>query len=647
MLNKTSSYSSPRKGFILFVVLGILSILALLFYSIHQRSGQRNLEAHRHFFHEASRTLSQSGVELLSGAFREGIKTPPDFKLDNLLHQTNLHQDSFYGLFLLDIPKLNASLNKYAENDLKRILDHDELLSRFPQEYQTMLDNLLIHYPGSSLNFSLVMENSTLHIKQSLQDPEEEKHSYQDYVEKSVILEFCATATYRHTNKSTCIEKKFKVYNLYNPILNRFTFFHKTPIGSYYNNYIPDTSGRPSIENKMAPLILTNGPLGNSEVPDDQQLLGALGDNKTPSELDGLTNPESIKKSRDSIYRRGYLFFGMGEENAIKMSHGFTRSSDLEDENYSAGQFFHLYNPAIVNTYLEVEDGGAMSPQINPFKKPDFFSKDVPLISTHLQAPLEREQFARPLLYNTYIGHYLPPNRGYQEYVPEADKFASLIHPFGSDFNPSRAKTIGPANFHVVKIVRYLLDGNADSTDEDDLRACSPDDIYQQDAYLGVIPESTASRYLTHLTIPSTPSAIHRNLVDCDASQNFVLGAEWTIASVFPTFEEYEKYMSGVIKIPMNETLDYPHFSHTIIPPDGHSDYNGPMFPNQYQGLKAGEEIDPEFPPSIEELVEIWPLPASNIRSKDSYYVNGLVHEFTNADFVRQAIYNHIFTAPF
>lgn len=645
MQYKFINKSSKHKGFILFAVLGVLSVLGMLFYTIHRQSSQRNLEAHRHYFNESSRTLSQAGIQLFNGAFREGTKTPSDFELKNLIRTNNIQNNSFYGLFLLDIPKLMNFLQADGNNPEKRELKHDQIMKYFPNEYLKMYDNLISYYPGSTLTFKLVLTPKTLYTKQTAADLKDDPPALQDYVEKFIDLEFCAGATYRSTSKSTCTNKSFKVYNLYNPVLNKFTFFHKSPIGSYYNNFIATSSGRPHSDNTLFPLMLTNGPYDNPQVPDDQMILGQLGDNKDPGDLSALTRSSSIKKSKESIYRRGYLFFGMGDNNQIKMTHGFTRSGELKDENYSAGQFFHLYNPALGNP-KDDDDGGANSPQIVPFKKPDFFKKTAPALSHHSIEPLEREIQAMPMLYNSYLGYYDPPERGYEEYVPQANKFSSLIHPFGTDFNPSRAKTVGPANFHVVKMVRYLLDTNEGSEDEDQLRPCSSDDIFPADADLGVIPYSTESRYKTHMRL-KIPVSFYGGLSDCDAPIKFSVGEDWTIPFIFPEFQDYQEYMSKEKLIPMNETLDYPHFSHSVIPPDGHSEFEGYMFPNLYQGVDPKKEIDPDFMPSNDTLIEIWPLEESPLRSKDSFYVNGLVSDFTDSSFLSSAIDSHNFYSPY
>ncbi|PCJ18775.1 MAG: hypothetical protein COB02_10095 [Candidatus Cloacimonadota bacterium] len=645
----TLKYSSKRKGFILFVVLGILSILGLLFYSIHQRSGQRNLEAHKHHFNESSRTLSQSGIELFNGAFREGIKTPSDFNLKSILNRSNSYKDSFYGLLLLDIPKLKILLTpdkKHLDNEYKS-LEHDQIFSRFSDSYKKMYSNLLSYYPKSTLTFRLLLKIQPLYGGVLKIDSFESSSTLKDFVEKRIDLEFCADATYRFTKKTTCVNKSLKIYNLYNPVLSKFTFFHKIPISDKYNSFVTNVSGRPESPIKFAPLILTNGPFGNDEVPDDQMILGALGDNKKASSLDGLTRQGSIKKSRDSIYRRGYLFFGMGPENQIPMTSGFTRSSELGSKNYSAGQFFHLYNPAIKDPD-EDNDGGAESPHIIPFNKPDFFSNPLPIISKHLQDPKERDIDAQPLLYNTYLGYHKPSDIDYQQYVPAFEKYSSLIHPFGADYYPSRAKTIGPATFNVIKIARYFLDEQSGDADEDNLRPCTTAQIKKikrRDANIGIIPNSNPSRYKTHMRIEN-PEANYRTLTDCDPPQSFVLNEQWTIPFIFPEFQQYAEVMSKEVKIPMNETLDYPHFSHAVIPPTGHANFEGYMLPNTYDGLKA-EDIDENDTNSYLSLTEIWPLAKSNIRSENSYYVNGLVSDFTNSNFISSAINTHSFYRPY
>lgn len=638
---KNLKNTSQRKGFILFAVLGVLSILGILFYTIHRQSSQRNLEAHRHYFNESSRALSQAGIQLFNGAFREGTKTPSDFELKSLIRSSNLQTESFYGLLLLDIPKIMEYLKTDVKDPIRREIKHDQIMTYFPNEYLKMHENLLAYYPDSTLEYKLTLIPRTLYSKQSALDIVIEPPVMRDYVEKFIDLEFCAGATYRSTSRSTCVEKSFKVYNLYNPILNKFTFFHKTPIDEYYNSFIATNSGRPHPDNTLFPMMLVNGPYDSTEVPDDQMILGKLGDNKDPGDLNSLTGSSSIKKSQESIYRRGYLFFGMGDNNAIKMTHGFTKSGELKDENYSAGQFFHLYNPALGNP-KDDDEGGANSPQIVPFKQPDFFKSPAAAISHHALEPRNRDIEAMPMLYNSFLGYYDPPERGYQEYVPEADKFSSLIHPFGTDYYPSRAKTVGPANFHVIKMVRYLLDTAEGTEDENNLRPCSSDDIFSADSDLGVIPNSTESRYKTHMRL-KPPISFYGGLVDCDAPLNFSLGEHWTIPFVFPEFQDYKEHMSKEKIIPMNETLDYPHFSHSIIPPEGHSEFEGYMFPSLYQGVDPKKDLDPDFLPSNNQLVEVWPLEESPMRSKDSFYVNGLVSDFANSGFISKGIQGHSF----
>ena len=536
---------SKSKGFILFVVLGILTILGILFYAIHQRSGQRNLEAHRHYFNESSRTLAQAGIELFNGAFRTGIKTPTSLRLVNLLKNNKIHQDSFYGLFLLDIPKLNKVLKKHPDDDSKRILYHKKLLSYFSSDYKNMYKNLLKYYPKSDLTFNLTIEALPLYGANSFEDYQIDEEAFQDYVEKFVKLQFCAKVIYKNTSKSTCIDKSFKVYNLYNPVLSKFTFFHKKNSSHSFNSCVTLQSGRPY--KTPIPLILNNGPYNNSEIPDDQMILGKLGDNKNNDQLEILTLPSSIKQSKDSIYRRGYLFFGEEGASDIKMTNGFTSFYEFKNKNYSLGQFFHLYNPAKIGT-IDPDNGGASSPQF--LIEQEFTSKERLITSTHSQEPKERESYGNILLSKQYIGYYKQKLLD----LKEKEK-SSSIHPFGTDFSPSRAKTVGVANLIVEQVVSYFLDADSTDNDEKKLQICSANKIYQSDAFLGIIPQATLFNYQTKMKIKN-PNAIYASLVDCDPAISYALNEQWQIPFIFPEYSDYQKYMSKTLKIPMNETLD-------------------------------------------------------------------------------------------
>ena len=45
------------------------------------------------------------------------------------------------------------------------------------------------------------------------------------------------------------------------------------------------------------------------------------------------------------------------------------------------------------------------------------------------------------------------------------------------------------------------------------------------------------------------------------------VGAEFNYDEMFSTYEQYSNFMSKIENLPINHTLDYPHYTHEVIPP--------------------------------------------------------------------------------
>ena len=145
----------------------------------------------------------------------------------------------------------------------------------FPREIRAISDSFHNNTPGLTLNYAVRIEPKSLYSKA------EDEVVLKDKVEKKLNLELICPRLFREQTKTYKLKKFINVYNLISPVLNKFTFFHKSSIGNRYNKLITNLLGKPILNQSgnfkypyNFPLVLINGPLNNDiEIPGDTFLL--------------------------------------------------------------------------------------------------------------------------------------------------------------------------------------------------------------------------------------------------------------------------------------------------------------------------------------------------------------------------------------
>jgi hypothetical protein len=72
--------------------------------------------------------------------------------------------------------------------------------------------------------------------------------------------------------------------------------------------------------------------------------------------------------------------------------------------------------------------------------------------------------------------------------------------------------------------------------------------------------------------------------------------------------------MSEITRVPLNNMIDYPHFTHETIPPHGHADFEKYMFA-------------PDNPEELFRDTEKWPFEKSLLHPADALYFDGSVYD--------------------
>ncbi len=624
MHNLFTKYSPTRsnRGFIIFVVTGIVAILGLTLISLNWMTRQQNVQSHKSLYNETARISAEAGLQLLIRAIREGIQTPSEADIERISKTRNYHEKSFYGFFLQSTDSL---VNPLVNNQL----NHPKIMDLFPKNLKIIHENYQKMTPGLNLEYLINLESNSLYSNI------EGGHVLQDQVEKKLNLELICAATYLGTTKKFRLKKSLIVYNLISPIISKFTFFHKSSIGNRYNKLVTNLLGKPILNEEgdfkykyNFPLILINGPVsGNSKTPVDSILLSGKGgvgfENMTH-----LSDKEELDRSKAAILERGFLYFGPGDENFLKLTPG--------SDPAGWGEYFHLFNPYIgknPNTYPA---------QI--INSPEFFQQSQIVRNGD---PINSETQGSAILQSVYEGFYEPDF--YVQNRPDPSHyilsgysaFSSLIHPFGSYLAFSRAYTVGNAYRSIVKISSVGVDRIDTPNDEMEQAVClEVDSVQQRDGRMAILKEATiegweGSREFTLTPLTRTMDNLHKMrpvsngpALICEGEpQTIIVGPEFNYDSMFSGYEEYANFMSRVERLPINHTLDYPHFTHEVIPPNDHQSFKQFMFP-PHEKERLYESADDNS--------ESWSLAPSEFTPQGSLYLQGNPDDF-NVDEFRAA----------
>lgn len=596
-----------KRGFVIFVIVGIVAVLGMVLTTLSWMTRQQNTQSHKALYNEVARTSAEAAAQLLIRALREGIQTPSETSIQKLLNDPYYAKHSFYGYFLQPMNPLNPAELKLTDS---------ELLQLFPEHLKSIFSSFRDATPGLEINLEVIIRTDSLYSNSSSGE------IMRDQVEKKLDLELWSKATYKGATKSFRVKKYLMVYNLINPLTSKFTLFHKSGIGNRYNQLITNLFGKPILNNfggfkyrNNFPLILVNGPLGDDPIrPGDSVLLAGKGGNDF-EDMNHLSGPDHLRISRETILKRGFLYFGPGQDNIMNLTPG----SDLA----GWGEYFHLFNPFI-----------GSNPETYPaeiLNTPDFFKGSYPVQNG---SPLNTQTQGSLILQSLYEGFYEPdehsqfrPSPG-QGIINGYSAYSSLIHPFGSNLAVSRAYTVGNAFRAVAKVSSLSIDRVDDFSDEQEQQNClQVPSIQKRDGRLAILRETTlegwqGNRQFTLNPLSLQMDNLHKMRPSPDGNQylcvnepdTFRVGPEFNYDSIFPEFDQYANFMSTIHRIPINHTIDFPHYTHRIIPPNDHEDFSQFMFP-PHDKKRLFELPD--------NTIESWVLATSKLHPEGSLYLQG------------------------
>ena len=611
-----------NRGFIIFIITGIVAVLGLLLVTLNWMTRQQNIQSHKSRYNEVARTSAEAGLQLLIRAIREGIKTPSEIELQSMSQNSKFHQNSFYGFFL-------QTSDKLFENSDQNQLTHSVLINLFPRQMKVIHETYQKTIPGLKLEYSINLESKSLY---SYANGEE---VLKDKIEKKLNLELICEATYKGTTKKYKFKKYMNIYNLISPITSKFTFFHKSSSGDRYNKLITNLLGKPIIDQSgdfkypyNFPLVLINGPLDNDpQIPGDSFLLSGKGGNSFEN-MNHLSDKDELEKSRKIILQRGFLYFGPGENNILRLTPG--------SDPLGWGEYFHLFNPMIGN-----------NPNTYPaqiINSPDFFQRSHIVQNSE---PLNSETYGKAILQSVYEGFYEPDiyiqNRPDPSHhiLSGYSAYSSLIHPFGTYLAFNRAYTVGNAYRSIVKISSVGVDRVDTPNDEIEQANClRVPSVQQRDGRMAILREATeegweGTREFTLNPLIKTMDNLHRLRPEPDGYINVCENEPETISvdsqfnydAMFSNYEQYSNFMSRIEKLPINHTIDYPHFTNEVIPPNDHQNFTQFMFaPHEKERLY-------DF---ADDNLETWFLSPSKFNPEGSLYLKGQPEDF-NVDELRTA----------
>lgn len=579
-----------RGGFLVPMVLVVLTVAGCLLFALHSVSEQQNAVAHRLTDARIADSLAEAGLELLSTRIRESVSPAGvDWAMP-------LADGPLYQFFLLPVDELRrraGSLDASQFDDLARGL--------FGDEWRHTLDVLESDYPGSSVELTMAVEPEPLY---------DESTGLRDPVEKKVRLVLRSTALYRKVSSSFQAVQELKVLNPLAPLTCKFTLFvAEAGTGDAYNVYRNHENGMPFMGEPQAPTVLFNTP---ANAVDDLTLTA---DNIPRVEAGQPFGADD--DVRRALARRGFVFLGTtGDDIDLNLTAGPSLDDNLAPTLESEpGQFFHLYDPLTRNSecgYFFLR---------NP---PDFFTRTTP-------EPGGTGVDQQPYVNFLYWGFHLPSPGGTSLRADGAlgaslrREESSILHLFGTDNEPSRTLVYGPVYQDLIRFSYLAMDRDATDADEqaqlaayeasgapEGFRLSVRDTIDPVFRYVDSeadfqaemgreaagVPLRLLEPVLTTLTNDNFFADLNGDgirqadepVIDAGHPVVSLDPALYTYARMFDGRYEgpaggnvgYQRFMSTVERIPYVRMVDYMVYCRTI-PPEYHPDYHG---------LVAGGELD-------------------------------------------------------
>jgi hypothetical protein len=522
----------------------------------------------------------------------------------------------FYGFFLQTPDIMEA-------NFPDGVVEPDKVYTLLGSTHQSAMEGLLSHFPGSTLECSLKLEAVPLSKESVLADE----------VEKNLLVRTTCKASYSKAEKEASFAKRVKVYNLLPAITSRFTFYHSNDIGDMYNQFRTDREGRalPGGPGRIPLLLFNHSSVlsGDDDPLADKNLLKPNGDPNNTDSFNKFADVLEKMKHRDAILQRGYLFFGSGQDNHLNLTPGSRNPAPKDAEEFSnpalrLSQYYHLFNK-----YLFDRMGTYPATSV---KTPDYLM-GFPITYQYADSR-EETHTAKARIRSYYRGCYEDVG-GFDPDYPENlltdyPNASSLIHPFGTYMEPSRAYTVGTAK-QVFARTAYLFIDRDEGDDETDNKNCASRFPAPDDARLNLPSSLSLEPHAINWS-----KMLHNERSSCGSEPPYlILDDDFTPENAFEDYDKYKTYMSSTQRIPLNHILDYPHHSHSTVPPNRDEEFEKFMFP-PYDSLE-----EPEFYESPDEIIPI--IEGSSIQPEHANYVSGPARDFAPQDIHRNRYTWHSF----
>ncbi len=579
-----------RRGFLLYLLLGMLAVVGILLVSLDQLARQRNRLAHRSEWGRVAEGLADGTASYLQYLFRfaahEGAVPASALAVP-------LANEALYGFLLQPADDLEAS---FARTRL------DTFLERwFGPDWRTPVSDLEATFPGSKVTLEMALEADPLHPGPAFSDP----------IEKTVRLGLSARADYRGVVRTAKRSWTVKVTHPFPPAVSKFTLFvdNVPGGGEAFNVYENESSGASTGSPVQAPFVLWNTPV------EDRTDLDRIADHGTLVEAGRpWGDQDAVRAALDD---RGWVYLGTGPGNPGTVPLNLTAGPTLAEPGGGHGEFFQLYDPVRYGaqpTYFRLIAGA-----------PNFF-----------QAPItdgtgnQLKAFVNFLFWGfESSGSHDLEDAGLGSTL--TTKRSSILHPFGSTVDPSRTRVLGPVTRRFVRFSYLAVDRKAGpdaaGPDDEDIQIANRDaaglagsfpirDRDSVDPIFAYVPDAAAWEadlrrsetsgetplhlYPLPVTGSSLPPPENRNFAvdsDGDGFKDVILDPGhptvpldpnlFRYRTMFPDGYDdqgggrpgYRRFMSRVMEVPFPQVLDYMAYS-GMIPPEEH-----PAFP----GWTAGD----------------------------------------------------------
>jgi hypothetical protein len=496
-------------------IFGLMGLIALIMFS---RSSQQNLMSHRTRFNIFARNMAESGLSLLCNAMVDSIH-PNDSSLKSMVSGPNKNR-SFFDYYIRNAVSMG----------MEGFIEHDDIEDMLPKRIKAILKNFAVKYNDMELEYRIgwVIEPGTPCLS--------------DSVDKHVRLYLECHCHYRGVTKKATGSRRIKVYNLLPAVTSRFTFFHKNRVGTRYNRFHTDLSGRPIMNNSRLvyaesfPLILFNHNVASAHD-------GDMGDKN-------LYGPGGLGTSRQNIEKRGYLY--LGDDANLALTPG-------NDPDFFT-QYYHLFDMS--NATL---GKGLINYPVRVTDHPEPMEELYQVNNVHPNLPKLRETDGKVGIMSMFEGFY--DTNSINEYISSYRPGSSLLHVFGTYQNPSRAYTVGNANQLIVRLSSMGLDRMDSSSDESNQRYCLGREVKEDDGTMAILRQYFGSLSSLDYSHPIREMMANENYCfSADEPTKISLKNPMGYQDWFEDIDSYQKVMSDIVKVPLNELVSYPHYSPLQIP---------------------------------------------------------------------------------